>query len=130
MELKLGLQLKIISIIEKCTLEFPRVQGGVINFLVLIDQQIVSVEVDISVIQQPKDHEDHSLTSLNRVKSKSLSSSHMISIIMLTSRVSRCLKVSLLKSSTGSVFLSILCSPGMVVCGPVQKTRPWQNRFP
>lgn len=40
------------------------------------------------------------------------------------------MKVSLLKSSTGSVFLSILCSCGVVECGPVQKTRPWQKRLP
>lgn len=43
---------------------------------------------------------------------------------------SPCLKVSLLKSNTGSVFRSILCSPGVFTCGPVQKTRPRQNRLP
>lgn len=43
---------------------------------------------------------------------------------------SRCLKASLLKSRIGSVFLSILCKPDVVVCGPVQKIRPWQYLLP
>ncbi len=40
-----------------------------------------------------------------------------------------CLNISLLNSWVGSLALSILQGPVVVLCGPLQNTRPWQKRL-